>query len=1260
MRANRSTLAKLCLLTALAVPVQRTASATEANRAIALSAGNSTALIAQTETFTPPAALDNGASLTIDGSSSMRAMNEALAEQFQERYADASVESTASDTETALNRLRDGEIDLAAIGRPLTDAESAIGFEAVDVAREKIAIFVGPENGFDGDLTFEQFGQIFRGEITDWSEVGGEPRPIRFIDRPDFSDTRAAFNQYPTFQQAPFETGTTAEPVAEDETEAVIAQLEDDGIGYAIANQVLGNDAVKIVPMHQTLPDNPAYPYSQPRSYVYFGELTPAAEGFLAVATGEEGQAVAEAVSETEGAALAQLDGVAPEATTSDGNLVARTNEDNVAIIEDAGGNLVAGPLAAAGGAVTALAFSPDGQTLATGTNTGRVRYWDTASGEAQGEAFNAGLGSSITDLSFVENDQLSVEVADQNRTGFWGLNGEPYGEDSSPVGTVVATGTEPDGVPWWLWLIPLLGLFGVGLWWLLSRNRETTTPEPRRQTAPTATVPPPATDPDSDREVSNRAQTVIKTDRVTDESRTVMPSAELPGAPTIPDAPAIPVAQPSVSEPDLPEFESTDLEEPEIDDRNLDLRTAGLAGGAALGGIAAAGGAFALGTEDEDEDEDYDANLDLTLDNSDVADSDVADVGVADVGIVSLDAPDSADAETASSDTTDVADAETAIETAEFDAPNAARVEPAGLDSPGIDDGSDVAAVSSNAPNAASVATSSTTDSTANNLDDIEPTRDTVIAESNDVPDIEPDSQTIIGDSTVIFRGAATDDEPAAAASPDIAAASFGSTASDSREISGGDIASDATSGRLASESTVSDEASTAIDSFFSDSSDVPETPEDTVEAGLSPVLQDTVSENPVTEETVLDSTVVLGSAAAGIAGSTINTIPLRSETEQSEPEQTLDVQNTERQDTDDRNLEISDDALVDRDVSGSLAETSPTETQTPRRTYTTAELASVDEDLPELPEGYGESRIVLLPRDPKWAYAYWDVSNEHKEELRRQGGQQLALRLYDVTEIDQNHQQPHSLHQQNCDEMARSWYLEIPVSDRDYTAEIGYLTGDGRWLMLCRSAPIRVPPIYPSDWINDQFVTIGFDESLVGRTFGDLGRQPSEFDIDSPAEGLPPIYDELFAMTQGQNALRVAGSLFGSMHQVAPGALTPSGSVSGLAFNQSGLNVSGLNMSGVGLPRKRNFWLVADAELIVYGATEPDATLTIGDRVIPLTADGTFRFHIHFPDGKIDYPIRAVAADGEQSRSISMKFERGTPERNTNTKEDAQDEWF
>lgn len=335
-----------------------------------------------------------------------------------------------------------------------------------------------------------------------------------------------------------------------------------------------------------------------------------------------------------------------------------------------------------------------------------------------------------------------------------------------------------------------------------------------------------------------------------------------------------------------------------------------------------------------------------------------------------------------------------------------------------------------------------------------------------------------------------------------------------------------------------------------------------------------------------------------------------------------------------------------------------------------TGGELASVDLELAELPEGYGESQIVLLPRDPQWAYCYWDIPSERKEDLRRQGGQQLALRIYDVTDISIDFQKPHSIQEYPCDELAREWYLPIPVSDRDYAADIGYRCADGRWLVLARCTPVRIPPVYPSDWIEDKFITLTWDEDLRGKTFVELvppSKQAATFATDEVSN---PIYDQIFGMAESAEAMRVTGSLFGSMHQVPEQAISsyvfPSGVGMWAVPTMSGLTMSGVGMSGIGfgasMPpvRPRKFWLVADAELIVYGATEPDATVTVGGRPIKLNPDGTFRFQMSFQDGVIDYPIVAVAADGEQNRSIHMNFERETPSRNTNTKEDAVLEWM
>jgi hypothetical protein len=96
----------------------------------------------------------------------------------------------------------------------------------------------------------------------------------------------------------------------------------------------------------------------------------------------------------------------------------------------------------------------------------------------------------------------------------------------------------------------------------------------------------------------------------------------------------------------------------------------------------------------------------------------------------------------------------------------------------------------------------------------------------------------------------------------------------------------------------------------------------------------------------------------------------------------------------------------------------------------------------------------------------------------------------------------------------------------------------------------------------------------------------------------------------------------------------------------------------------RRRPFWLEVDAELIVYGATDPAARLTIRGDPVRLSADGTFRLETAFPDGRQIYPIQAVAADGLQRRSITMGFQRRTTVEKGNGRSEGRGEvmpeWF
>jgi ABC-type phosphate transport system substrate-binding protein len=252
--------------------------------------------------FPMPASVKSGTKLRLDGSSSMALLNENLKGSFEQKFSGSSINLAANGTDKALDALLKGDLDIVATGRALTAAEKAKGLKEQLLSREKIAIVVGKENPFKGDITFQQFAKIFRGEIKDWSELGGASGPIKLVDRPDFSDTRISLGRYKVFEGAPFQAGATATALSADDTAAMAKELGKDGIGYAIANQVQNRDDVTIVPMHKTLPSDSRYPYSQPRGYIFKQDASQAVQDFLGYAAAPAGQAVVKKTLESEAA----------------------------------------------------------------------------------------------------------------------------------------------------------------------------------------------------------------------------------------------------------------------------------------------------------------------------------------------------------------------------------------------------------------------------------------------------------------------------------------------------------------------------------------------------------------------------------------------------------------------------------------------------------------------------------------------------------------------------------------------------------------------------------------------------------------------------------------------------------------------------------------------------------------------------------------------------------------------------------------------
>ena len=310
---------------------------------------------------------------------------------------------------------------------------------------------------------------------------------------------------------------------------------------------------------------------------------------------------------------------------------------------------------------------------------------------------------------------------------------------------------------------------------------------------------------------------------------------------------------------------------------------------------------------------------------------------------------------------------------------------------------------------------------------------------------------------------------------------------------------------------------------------------------------------------------------------------------------------------------------------------------------------LATRESELVPVPRPTSETSVVFLPRDPQWAYVFWDITQADKESARAAGATQLCLRVADVTGLSGGSSHPHTLQEVVVDSQAKEWYLPVPLSDRDYRVELGYrMGGSGGWISLAFSSVARVPALHPSEQILDQFVSF---------TLQDPPSVPATSLTPAPvAPSDSGLHERLYqTATARWRSLGRGSETFHEMDDYG---------AAGTSLHASGLGIwaSGRSGSGIGgvAPRQRSFWLVADAELIVYGATDPAAILTIGGEDVPLSADGTFRLQVPFRDGEQVYPIVATAADGEQKRTITMEFGRTTPEDNSNPASKAVAEWF
>ena len=245
-------------------------------------AADSTDSTTGTET---PAALSG--SVSTNGSTSMEKVIGILSEQFMADNSGVSVTYDPTGSGAGIEAASNGSADIGLSSRALKDEEIAGGLTGTTVALDGIAVIVNAGSKVE-DLSVEQIAQIFTGEITDWSEVGGEAGTISCIGREAGSGTRDGFESITNtrdackLDQELTSTGGVIEAVAGNPN----------AIGYASLSAVEGKDTIKALTVggvactEETVLDGS---YAIQRPFVLVtrtGEaLSPAAQAFFDFAT---------------------------------------------------------------------------------------------------------------------------------------------------------------------------------------------------------------------------------------------------------------------------------------------------------------------------------------------------------------------------------------------------------------------------------------------------------------------------------------------------------------------------------------------------------------------------------------------------------------------------------------------------------------------------------------------------------------------------------------------------------------------------------------------------------------------------------------------------------------------------------------------------------------------------------------------------------------------------------------------------------------
>jgi hypothetical protein len=285
-------------------------------------------------------------------------------------------------------------------------------------------------------------------------------------------------------------------------------------------------------------------------------------------------------------------------------------------------------------------------------------------------------------------------------------------------------------------------------------------------------------------------------------------------------------------------------------------------------------------------------------------------------------------------------------------------------------------------------------------------------------------------------------------------------------------------------------------------------------------------------------------------------------------------------------------------------------------------------------LPDAYGTGRLLLAASDPHWLYAHWDLTHEQQRHYNAlSADHHLAVRVYPgaigarpVTEV---HVHPESRH----------WFIHVDRADTRYAAELGYYRRRHEWVAVAVSPPAVTPADSAS---TDQTVRFATIPAHTRQTqLAALAKQRVPAHLPPADEARERALAELVAQQLARQDEASSAEIPELIRGLGEKGISPTPLAQPAPLGGEVENVSSPMAPAEQCPG--GFWFSINAELVIYGATEPGASLTIGGWPIASRPDGTFSCRCSLPDGDHAVTVSAMSAEGEL-RQAKLTFSRRT----------------